>query len=187
MQLLFFTFLTILGVESILMSSHSIILGYSSISFFYVMHIRSSRPILIKFIEINIYFIKNVKCFIKYIMLFEQGFSTYSNFIIRGYVLVLLPWLLTLISLVVLPLLFISFNIISKLLAILPSSLRSSSLLLLLTFIWSLKNLYWSFAMSVCAFNSLHNGEYSNLLIVAVFLTSLFWIKDLCQLKIHIY
>ena len=54
------------------------------------------------------------------------------------------------------------------------SVLTPSSLLLLITFIWSLNNLYWYFVMSVCFSNSLPNGEFSNLLTVAAFSNSPF-------------
>ena len=66
------------------------------------------------------------------------------------------------------------------------SAFTPSSLLLLIIFIWSLKNLYWCYGMSVCFFNSLPNGEYWNLLIVVAFPNSTFSDKTSSLVKIHV-
>ena len=71
---------------------------------------------------------------------------------------------------------------------ILPSSvLKVSFLFLLITFIWSLKVLYWSFTILLCFSKSPANGKYSNLSLGTALSNTHFLIKHLNPLEIHIF
>ena len=75
---------------------------------FFVWIIVWSPRFIIKFIVVIIYFIKNIKCFIKSTVFLSIVFSVFSNRIITGCGLVLLPWLSTLWDSVVVSILFTS-------------------------------------------------------------------------------
>ena len=138
---------------------------------------RSPCFIFLKFIAFFIYLLQSIKCFIKFINLFELRFSSFRNFIIADLDYYCYPRILTLKNLADIPLLFICFNIAWNSLAILLSSHFSSFLL-------PRSSLFLSSLLLKVLIGFL---ECTHLLLATANFTGLLPVKYFYLLKIRIY